>query len=155
MAASVLRRVVQSSELSRNPAAVFAAAEDGPVDVTRRDGEDLVLMSASHAAGERQALSIAAELVAASTSQHGDALVDRLRQPFPWLEFLAVDDRERFVREIVDVTRACASVGEYSRLLATFAAWRSTAEAIAHGYTPDEALEWLDGEVVTDPREAS
>lgn len=155
MVTSLLRRVVQSSELSRNPAAVFAAAEDGPVDVTRRDGEDLVLMSASRAAGERQALSIAAELVAASTSQDGRALVDRLRQPFPWLEFLAPEDRERFTREIVDVTRACASVGEYSRLLAAFSAWHSTAEAIAHGYTPDEALEWLDGETVADPREAS
>lgn len=34
-----------SSDLRKHPAAVFAEAEDNPVQITRRDGEPLMLMS--------------------------------------------------------------------------------------------------------------
>lgn len=156
MAASLARRSVQSSELSRNSAAVFIAAEEGPVDITRRDGEDFVLMTARRAEQDSRALTIAFELVAASTTDGPSSLIERLRGPYPWLEFLTADERGRFVREIVDVTRACAAVRTYDRLLATFEAWHASAVAIAQGYTPDDALEWLDEPVrVPDPREDS
>ncbi len=148
-----IHRSVQSSELSRNSAAVFAAAEQGPIGITRRDGEDFVLAKASDVAKERRAISIAADLVSASLSTSGLNLADRLRQPFPWIEFLAPQSQVRFANEIVDVTRACAAVGQFSRLLVVFEAWRSSAETIADGYTPDDELEWLDvPELVTDPR---
>lgn len=143
MSASVIHRSVQSSELSRNSAAVFAAAEEGPVDITRRDGEDFVLSLASDVARERRALEIVASVVGASLSGERVALGERLRQPFPWVEFLSADARERFAEEIVSVTRACAAVGQFTRLLVVFEAWRSSAEAIAHGFTADDELEWL------------
>ena len=80
-------------------------------------------------------------------------MAERLRQPFPWVEFLSPDARERFANEIVAVTRACAAVGEFTRLLVVFEAWRSSAEAIAHGFTTDDDLEWLDEPVtVKKPR---
>ncbi len=148
-----IHRSVQSSELSRNSAAVFAAAEQGPIEITRRDGEDFVLAKASDVAKERRAISVAADLVAASLSTSGLNLADRLRQPFPWLEFLVPQSQVRFATEIVDVTRACAAVGQFSKLLVVLEAWRSSAETIANGYTPDDELEWLDVPVlVTDPR---
>jgi PHD/YefM family antitoxin component YafN of YafNO toxin-antitoxin module len=148
-----IHRSVASSELSRNSAAVFAAAEQGPIEITRRDGEDFVLAKASDLAKERRAISIAADLVAASLSTSGVNLADRLRGPFPWIEFLAPQSQVRFATEIVDVARACAAVGQFSRLLVVFEAWRSSAETIANGYTPDDELEWLDVPVpVTDPR---
>ena len=43
----------------------------------------------------------------------------------------------------MDVARACASVGQFERLLISIHAWESTATAIAAGYTDDE-LDWLD-----------
>ncbi len=148
-----IHRSVQSSELSRNSAAAFAAAEQGPIEITRRDGEDFVLAKASDVAKERRAISVAADLVAASLSTSGLNLADRLRQPFPWLEFLVPQSQVRFATEIVDVTRACAAVGQFSKLLVVLEAWRSSAETIANGYTPDDELEWLDVPVlVTDPR---
>lgn len=153
MSTSVIHRSVQSSELSRNSAAVFAAAEEGPVDITRRDGADFVLTLASDVARERRAVEIAASLVGASLSEEGASLADRLRLPFPWVEFLSAEARQRFADEIVSVTRACAAVGEFTRLLVVFEAWRSSAEAIAHGFTADEDLEWLDEPVtVKKPR---
>jgi len=144
---------VQSSELSRNSAAVFAAVDDGPVTVTRRDGADLVLALASEVDDERRALRVAADLVVVSLDDTGEPLGERLRAQFPWVEFLRPEGREAFAAEIVAVTRACAAVGEFRRLLITFEAWRSTATAIAAGYTPDADLEWISGPVVTDPRD--
>ena len=155
MGTAVVHRSVKSSELSRNSAAVFAAAEEGPVDITRRDGEGFVLTKASYADGERRALRVATDVVSASLAESGQPLGERLRQQFPWVEFLAADDRARFAEEIVDLTRACAAVGQFSRLLVVFDAWRSTAEAIAAGYTPDADLDWLPEPVlVQDPRQA-
>ena len=63
MSTDIVHRSVQSSELSRNPAAVFAAAEEGPINITRRDGEDFVLSLASAVAQERRAVQIAADLM--------------------------------------------------------------------------------------------
>lgn len=154
MATSLIRRSVQSSELSRNPASVFAEAEHGPVAITRRDGEDFILTTARRAEDERRAFAIGADLVAASIGSTEGSLVERLRGPFPWLEFLSPESCERFAVEIIDVTRACAAVGQVDRLLATLAAWQASAEAIASGYPPDDELEWLDEPpLVGDPRE--
>lgn len=53
-APAVVIRTVQSSELSRNPASVFEAADLGPVTITRRDGESLVLARSSDVARQRE-----------------------------------------------------------------------------------------------------
>lgn len=142
--ASALRRTVRSSELSRNSAAVFAAAEEGPVNITRRDGDDLVLAKSEHVERERRAFRVAANVVAASLSQTGQPLGERLRRQFPWMEFLGESDRETFATEIMDTARACAAVSRFERILVVFEAWRSTAEAIAAGYTCDDELDWIE-----------
>lgn len=153
MSPAAITRTVQSSELSRNSAAVFQAAEQGPVTITRRDGETLVLTKESDLAQQREGLELAAQLVAASLASNDIPFVDRLRGPFPWVEFLKPADRGAFAQEIVDVARACAAVSRFDRLLITLLAWRSTAQAIADGYTPDEDLDWLETpEPMADPR---
>ena len=147
------RRRVQSSELSRNPAGVFAAAEHGPVTITRRDGEDFVLTRAQDA--EKQRRGVEAGLrVASSLVLSGPDLALRLREPFPWIEFLSESDRLRLASEIVEVARACAAVANFDPLLIALAGWKSTAVAIAAGYPRDEDLEWFDeGPTVADPRQ--
>lgn len=148
-------RTVQSSELSRSPASVFAAADQGPVTITRRDGEALVLTRASAVEHQRLGLQLAAQLIAASLADSGTPFIDRLRMPFPWLEFLSATDRASFAGEVVDVARACAAVSQFDRLLEVLTAWRSTAEAVAAGFTRDEDLTWiLEPAPVADPRDA-
>ena len=155
MSPAVISRTVQSSELSRNSAAVFKAVDQGPVTITRRDGETLILTKESDLAHQREGFELAAHLVAASLAGDDIPFVDRLRGPFPWVEFFNPPDRETFAREIVDVARACAAVSRFDRLLITLSAWHSTAQAIADGYTHDENLEWLDvPEPVADPHNA-
>ena len=153
MSTDIVHRSVQSSELSRNPAAVFAAAEEGPINITRRDGEDFVLSLASAVAQERRAVQIAADLMWASLDTYGAPLAERLRQPFPWIEFLTPEARDQFAEEIISVTRACGAIAEFTRVLVVFDAWRSSAHAIARGYIPDGDLHWLAEPVdVPDPR---
>ena len=145
---------MQSSELSRSPASVFAAADEGPVTITRRDGETLVLTLASTVEHQRIGLQLAAQLIAASLADSGTPFVDRLKAPFPWLEFLSAIDRASFADEVVDVARACATVSQFDRLMEVLTAWRSTAEAIAAGFTRDEDLTWLlEPAPVPDPRD--
>lgn len=86
------RRVVQSSDLSRRSAAVFAAAEEAAVQVTRRDCETLVLTTKREAAVHEQILEVAAQLIAVSLDDRG-TLGDRLARPFPWIMLLSVQDQ--------------------------------------------------------------
>ena len=149
-------RTASSSDLSRNPAQVFRAAEEGPVTITRRDGEPLTLVRSSSVAREHEALRLATNLVAASLAPGDSSFAERLLVPFPWLGFLPAQQREQFATEIVEVSRACASISSFDRLFIVLAEWRSTAEAIAAGFTPDDELDWLDErESVDDPRAGS
>lgn len=153
MSAALQVHTFQSSELSRQPAAVFAAAEDGPVLITRRDGEPLILTSEAQARQDQLGLELAAQLVAASLDSSTEPFTARLLGPFPWLMFLEEAEREAFAQEIVSVARACAAVRHFDRLLKVLEEWHRTAQAYAAGYTADMAVDWLeDDEAAADPR---
>lgn len=155
MSAVTPERTFQSSELSRNSGGVFRAAEQGPVIVTRRDGESLVLMRSEEFRRDHEGLEIASIIVAAALSPGGAPLHERLAQSFGWINFLPEQERTDCAAELVTVARGCAAVAHYDRLLVTVAGWRSTAEAFAEGYTPDHELTWLDEpEPLGDPRTA-
>lgn len=146
-------RTASSSDLSRNPAQIFRAAEEGPVTITRRDGEPLTLLRSSTVEREHEALRLAASLVAASLASGESTFAERLVGPFPWLGFLPGHQREQFASEIVEVSRACASISSFDRLFVVLSEWKATAEAVASDYTPDTELDWVDdSEAVDDPR---
>lgn len=63
---TAVARTVQSSELYRHSREVFEAVDEGPVLITRRDGESLVLAKASQAEADRSGLKLAAHVVAVS-----------------------------------------------------------------------------------------
>lgn len=150
---ATITRTVQSSELSRNSREVFEAADQGPVLITRRDGDALVLTKASQVEYDRKGVELASALVAASLAPDDVPFVERLRRPFPWLALLTPGEQDAFAKEVVEVARGCASVSRYGQLLMTLHAWVATAEAVAAGYTPDDELQWLDAsEAVADPR---
>lgn len=135
---------VTSSDLSRHSADVFRAADKGPVEISRRDGENLVLMRRSVMEGDALALALASDVVAASLGPVEVPFVARLQDRFPWMHFLTGDEREQFAVEIVSCARACAAAREFGPFVADLEAWRGTAAAKASGVTPDAELEWLD-----------
>lgn len=153
MSTAAISRTATSSDLSRNPGQVFRAADEGPVTITRRDGEPLTLLPSRTVEREHEALRLASQLVAASLAPGGQSFTERLRDPFPWLGFLPPAQREAFAAEIVEVARACASISSFDRLFIVLAEWKATAEATAAGYTHDDELDWLDEPAaVEDPR---
>ena len=144
------------SDLSRHSARVFRSADQGPVEVTRRDGESFVLTRKSEYDEHFTALTVAADLIAASLAPEDVPFEKRLEDRFPWLRFLSATDQTLFAREIIDVARSCAAVHNFSPFLVELTEWQRTAAASAAGFTPAPDLEWLDEPVVvTDPRHSS
>ena len=135
------QRVVQSSELSRNSAAVFAAAEEAPVEVSRRDGESLILTTKREAAAHDRILEVAAQLIAVSLDDNG-TLEDRLARPFPWIKLLSVQDQRTCARDIIDTARGAFVVNQPGRILTENKAWQNTAEAVAASWGQGEP-DWL------------
>jgi PHD/YefM family antitoxin component YafN of YafNO toxin-antitoxin module len=137
-------RTFQSSDLSRRPLSVFAAAEDHPVEVTRRDGEDLVLMSKSEAEARKELLNFAGQLIAAATKDRG-SLAERMADSFPWMLALSPADRELCAKELLEASRASFATGQAHLAVAELTAWQETAIAIAAGLgrTP---VEWLEND---------
>lgn len=143
----------RASDLSRDSARVFRSADHGPVEVTRRDGEPLVLTRKSDYDDHVAALGIAADLIAASLEPNDSPLERRLLARFPWLRFVSDDDQRTFAREIIDTARSCAAVHDFTPFVVELSEWRATASAAAAGFTSPEDLDWLDEPVgVPDPR---
>jgi hypothetical protein len=134
LAAPRRRRTVQSSDLSRHAKDVFAAAEQEPLEVTRRDGAPLVLTTKERSDEDEAVLDIAAELIAAVTVNQELPLHERLAIPYPWIGMLSRADQRQFAREIVEVARGSFALRQPRRLLLEMQAWRNSAEAIAAGW---------------------
>ncbi|WP_458117201.1 prevent-host-death protein [Arthrobacter sp. D2-10] len=138
----VLKTTFKSSELSRAPLDVFAAATDHPVQVTRRDGESLVLMSESADKARDALLELAAQLVAVSTSTEG-TLASRMSDRFPWMLALSPADQEACANAVLAAARASFATHQPHLAVAELTSWRETATAIAAGLGK-EPVEWLD-----------
>lgn len=122
----------QSSELNRNPAAVFAAAEASPVLVTRRDGENLVLMTSAEAEAAQQLQQFAAQLL--GLSDHSDeGRVAEMTHILPWMLALSPADQKRCAADLITATRAALATGQPQRVIGELLAWKETALAWAEG----------------------
>jgi hypothetical protein len=137
-------RTRRSSDLSKHSAEVFAEAADHPVTVTRRDGEDLVLMSLREAVGRTTLLDLAAQLITATVDTEG-TLSERMSRAFPWMLALSPADRETCARDLLDSARASFSTDQSHLVTVELAAWKETATAVAAGLGRVD-LEWLDDE---------
>jgi len=132
----------KSSELSRNAKALFAAAEGDGVEITRRDGGNLILMTQAEADGRDQLLRFAGDLVIASTDDR-DTFANQLADRLPWMLALSPDDREACAKDVLDAARASFSTGKAHLAIAMVTSWCETAKLIAAGVTA-EPVEWLE-----------
>lgn len=136
---TVLSTQFASSDLSRSASKVFAAAAIEPVRITRRDGENLVLMTEEELSRQQTLLGVAAQIVAVSTfTAHDSELVAEMTRHFPWMLALSEDDRVSCAHEIIDDARASFSLGQPNLIVGTLNAWRDTAEAVAAGCSAGE-----------------
>ncbi|CAB4639430.1 unannotated protein [freshwater metagenome] len=145
---SKLIEQVQSSELSRNPLKVFSAAEKTPVTVTRRDGEDLVLMSKKETESVPQFHSHVAQVVSALDDERG-TLVERMTRYFPWMLALELDAQEECAKDLIRTTKAALATNAPTLALAELNAWTATAETKALGIDFDD-VEWLETPILVE-----
>ena len=132
----------QSSELSRNSLRVFSAAEQAPVLVTRRDGEDLVLMTERESDARRELLNLAAQLIAVTTDDRG-SLAERMANIFGWMHALTPEGQAKCAISLVNAARASFATEQAHLAIAELTAWRETALALAAGLG-QEPVEWLE-----------
>jgi hypothetical protein len=121
------------SQLIQQPKATMAKLESSPrrrLRLDRRDGEDLILESASRAEAEDKALSMASRLFISLVKSDDGArmLLLSLADVFPWVRFLPQDDVRAFLVELVETLRAAESVGNVAAVEPVVAAWKATAE---------------------------
>jgi hypothetical protein len=140
---SLVLESFQSSDLNRNPVKVFAAAEQAPVLVTRRDGQDLILMTEQEVEAQREFFNLAADLFAVTSATEG-TLGQRMANRFPWMFALDAVGREECAMELVNSARASFATGQPNLLRLSFLGWKDTAYAIAGGRTEHNTSDWFD-----------
>lgn len=148
---------VTFSRLLREPNEVVPLLESGDVLVTRRDGPDIWLSLHEHHTAETSGAALITDLAWAILESHQGPLADAVYARVPWVHFLPDRERDEFLREVLSVGRACASVGEFARVATVVEAWKETAAAYASGTSPafdvDDALPESDPtSVVANPR---
>jgi len=132
----------RSSDLSKHSADVFAEAEHHPVQITRRDGEPLVLASQREVDERALLLQFAADLITVTLDGEG-TLAARMTRKFEWMHALSTADQDACAQDLVDAARASFSTGQAHLAVAELTSWRETATAIAAGLTA-APVEWLD-----------
>ena len=145
------RKTFASSELSRNTARVFREAEEAPVDLTRRDGEAMRLMTAAEDDRRTRLLRLAAQIIAVTTKTDG-TLAERMGYGFPWMAALPEQARVSCAEELVESARASFATDQPHRLEKTVEEWCETARALAAGLTPESDR---DDEELDEPVELS
>ncbi|WP_245865287.1 hypothetical protein [Prauserella marina] len=104
------------------------------LQVRRRDGEDLVLSTASRAAEEAEVTSATTKLFVAMM-QKDDRVrtlaTEVLPTVFPWVRFLPKPDVQAFVVELMDVLEAAESLGNPAPVAHVIAMWKNTAGVYA------------------------
>nr|WP_063886882.1 hypothetical protein [Rhodococcus sp. LB1] len=103
-----------------------------PLRVTRRDDEDLVLMTAVRADQEREVLAAATAMVDALLHSDDSALVRKVvAAAFPWVSYLSAEEFADFVDELIASLRAGSSLDNPAPPARTIETWRHTAEVYA------------------------
>ncbi|GAA0488230.1 hypothetical protein [Streptomyces olivaceiscleroticus] len=127
------RAAVNFSELVNKNKQTLARLRETPrLLLHRRDGEDLVLTTATRAEQDRTVVSAATRMLAAFARREPgsvELLLDILPEAFPWVRFLPEPDIHAFAVELVDTMRAADSVDNSASVAQLLVAWQHTAEA--------------------------
>lgn len=145
MTGAATRNEFHSSELSRNSAEVFSAAEEHPVKVTRRGAEPLVLMTEREATAQQRLFEFAATLISVTTDDRG-TLAERMADRFPWMLALSAEDQKYCAADLLTAARASFATEQPHLAAAALTSWKETASAIAAGLGT-EPIEWLEAEI--------
>jgi hypothetical protein len=99
--------------------------------IHRRDGEDLVVTTASRYAQEREVLAAATKMFRFLVRTDLETAADLMLEVFPWVRFLPPADGQAFVSEFVKVLHASEDLDNLAPAWQLIVEWKHTAEVFA------------------------
>ncbi|GAA0928306.1 hypothetical protein [Virgisporangium aurantiacum] len=97
----------------------------------RRDGEDLVVTTASRYEQEREVLAAAVKMFRFLVRTDLETAADLMLEVFPWVQFLPPADGRAFVSEFVSVLHASEDLDNLTPVWQLVVEWKHTAEVFA------------------------
>lgn len=123
------------TDLLRKPKDVLAHVDEGQVRITRRDGDDLVILRGQDLEALEHGIALSSQLLRAIGRNKGDTIA-ALKDLFAWTAELEAQELAAYAEEIERLVYAASELGAFERLLRAQREWRETAMAYAMGLTP-------------------
>ena len=128
------------TDLLRKPKEVLAHIDEGQVRITRRDGDDLVILRGHDLDVLEKGVALSSRLIRAIGRNKGDVAA-ALTDLFAWTGEFTPGELRAYAAEIEQLVYAASELGTFERLLRAQQEWKETAVAYAMGMRPVEPLE--------------
>jgi hypothetical protein len=140
------------TDVLRDPKKVHEVVEKEDIVVARRGRSPIRITTdeRSHAAAE--GYDVAARILAELAPRMAQQLPEVFAHQFPWVRFLPDAEKLQFAKEFVDMTVACASIGNTRPLRELVEDWRRTATVHADPELAKELARPLPGTTKRVPR---
>lgn len=128
------------TDLLRKPKEVLAHIDEGQVRITRRDGDDLVILRGHDLDVLESGVALSSRLIRAIGRNKGDVTA-ALTDLFAWTGEFTPGELAAYAAEIEHLVYAASELGTFERLLRAQREWQETALAYAMGMRPVEPIE--------------
>ena len=128
------------TDLLRKPKEVLAHIDEGQVRITRRDGDDLVILRGHDLDVLEKGVALSSRLIRAIGRNKGDVAA-ALTDLFAWTGEFTPGELRAYAAEIEQLVYAASELGTFDRLLRAQQEWKETAVAYAMGMGPVEPVE--------------
>ncbi|MFC5932208.1 hypothetical protein D6T64_04295 [Cryobacterium melibiosiphilum] len=128
------------TDLLRKPKEVLAHIDQGQVRITRRDGDDLVILRGHDLDVLEKGVALSSRLIRAIGRNKGDVAA-ALSDLFAWTGEFSPGELRAYAAEIEQLVYAASEMGTFERLLRAQQEWKETAVVYAMGMKPVDPLE--------------
>lgn len=137
------------TDLLRKPKEVLAHIDEGHVRITRRDGDDLVILRGYDLTTLEDGVALSSQLLRAIGRNQGDVAA-ALTELFAWAGQFTPQELSAYAAEIENLVYASSELSTFERLLRAQREWTETALAYAMGMNPTGPVEFLTAPVRVD-----
>jgi hypothetical protein len=127
------------TDLLRKPKEVLAHIDEGQVRITRRDGDDLVILRGHDLDVLENGVALSSRLLRAIGRNKGD-VPGALTDLFAWTAEFTPGELSAYAAEIEQLLYAASELGTFARLLRAQQEWQETALAYAMGMRAVEPI---------------
>lgn len=123
------------TDLLRKPKEVLARIDEGMVRITRRDGDDLVILRGHDIDALENGVALSSQILRAIGRNKGDAQA-AVKDLFAWTSEFSDAELAQYAEELERLVYSASELGSFERLLRAQQEWRETAAAYAMDIRP-------------------